>query len=108
MLVVRIFQPCLQWSRGSDGTVSTNVTLPVGSSAEVVHDIRLPNTHCELTHIVESGQVVWVSADRAGGQRGAEAKEPLPAGLSSVAREAATAVSVIGSGKYFFSAHYTC
>jgi hypothetical protein len=99
--------PCFsfQWSRNSDGTVATNVTLPVGSTAEVVHDRRLPGTRCELARVLESGRVVW-SAD-ADAQHSAETM-PIATEVSSVARTATTTVSVIGSGKYSFHAHYSC
>ena len=93
----------VSWARdGATGTVSINVTVPIGSVAEVVHDQHLPGTKCELASVLETGHTVWsIFTD-------VRVTGALPEGLVSVTRYTGTVSTVIGSGQYYFSARYNC
>lgn len=89
--------------------LQTNITIPVGSTAEVVHDAQLRRGECELVAVLEGGESLWgggnvatVATRNAAGVGGVALHE---AGDGGVRRRTATTV---GSGNYSFEARYKC
>jgi hypothetical protein len=92
--------------------LQTNITIPVGSTAEVVHDAQLRNGACELTAVLESGEVVW-SNDKSA--TAATTQQHSTAGVGAVALKEAgdggvrrRTATTVGSGSYSFEARYEC
>ena len=112
----------MRWQYGrldnesTTNTLVTNLTIPVGSTAQVVHDAQLDRGACELRSVLESGVELWSAED----QHLPELlyKEQLPEGveqpvvLERVGVEAGSGgrqtTTMVGSGQFFFEAQYVC
>ena len=105
-------------NESTTNTLVTNLSLPVGSTAEVVHDAQLDRGGCELHAVLESGVTLWSSADEQG-EHGAVPQGVL--GPPAAALEGAggargatggggrpQARTTVGSGVFSFEAQYAC
>src|ERR1035438_4220778 len=76
------------WSR-SDNGLRLEVTIPVGSHAEV----RIPELGLEPVTLSESGHAIWKDGKYQGG----------PAGVTGARESDGTLVVEVGSGNYAFA-----
>jgi hypothetical protein len=98
----------VRWSFDSQTSkLQTNVTIPVGSTAEVVHDVQLRRGECELVAVLESGEALWGGEAATTTHRsvGVGAVALREAGDGGVRQRTAT---FVGSGSYSFEAGYDC
>ena len=115
----------MRWQYGrldnesTTNTLVTNLTIPVGSTAEVVHDAQLDRGACELRAVLESGVELWSAGEHHRPVRNYE--KQLPEGLleAPTMREVVAGEegesggrqqtnTMVGSGKFSFEAQYLC
>jgi hypothetical protein len=108
-------------NESTTNTLVTNLTIPVGSTAQVLHDAQLDRGACELRAVLESGIELWSVSAEEQNRYGRNYENQLPEGLLEppVMRDVVTAQegesggwqqtsTMIGSGKFSFEAQYVC
>lgn len=93
----------VQWDFDSTtGKANMNVTVPVGSTASILHDRYFPHS-CTLSAVTESGALLWSVESIA-------LQSPLPLGILSATTpsDETTLGTTVGSGSYAFSRVYAC
>jgi hypothetical protein len=121
-LTTRFGPTAVRWAFDrASAKLLTNVTIPVGSTADVVHDAELRRGECTLVAVLESGLALWEAHGGDGDGAIATATTTIRTQQQSVAGVGAVAVhevgdggvrrrttTTVGSGTYFFEARYEC
>ena len=90
----------------------TNVTVPVGASAEVRHEHTLPavaptgEVARELSTVSEGGVLLWTSDGSAVGSHSGDGALDGVLKFTAVDSEGEWALSLVGSGRYTFTSQY--
>lgn len=103
-------------NESTTNTLVTNLTIPVGSTAQLVHDAQLDRGACELRAVLESGVKLWSMEDEHLPEL--LRKDQLPEGVEypvDVERVGAETgggsrqtKTMVGSGQFSFEAQYVC
>jgi hypothetical protein len=106
-------------NESTTNTLVTNLTIPVGSTAQVKHDAQLDRGACELRAVLESGVELWNAEDQH--RPGRNYEKQLPEGLleTPIMRDVVAGEegesggwqqtsTMVGSGKFSFEAQYLC
>lgn len=118
-LVLTVGPTEVRWQYGrldnesTTNTLVTNLTIPVGSTAQVMHDTQLDRGACSLRVVSESGVELWSAQEQH--RLGRDHAVQLPKGvfeapvvLEGQSGSRQQTKTMVGSGQFLFEAQYVC